>query len=315
MSAARDLTSVSGAIFGTTWTVKVVGEHPDPKGLSQRLDARLQALDQALSTYRDDSALMGLNRAPSGEWVSVPRELHEVLSISKGVHRRSEGAFDPTVGELVRAWGFGPDARPRSAPDVHALAGRVGFEHLELHPSDLAARWLRDGMELDLSAVAKGYAVDQLAALLRSEGSVRHMVEIGGEVRARGAGPSGGPWRIGVETPVAGARRQAVVAVSLRDAAMATSGDYRNFYRLDGTTVSHTIDPRTGSPVTHELGSVTVISESAAEADAWATALNVMGPARAETVASRAGLDYMMLVRTGDTFREIMSPGFSAMTN
>ena len=314
-AATRDLTSVSGAIFGTTWNVKVVGESPDSEGLASRLDGRLRRLDEVLSTYREDSALMWLNRAPKGEWVNLAPELHEVLTISKSVHRLSEGAFDPTVGRLVRAWGFGPDPRPSRAPDVAKLMSSVGFHHLELHPSDMKARWLRQGVDLDLSAVAKGYAVDQLSQLLDSEGLTRHMVEIGGEVRTHGAGPTGDAWRIGVETPDARPKREAAVAVSLHDRAMATSGDYRNFYQVDGDVVSHTIDPVTGSPVTHDLGSVTVISTTAAEADAWATALNVLGPVRGEAIASRAGLDYMMIVRTGDAFRQVLSPGFSAMAD
>ncbi len=313
-AASRDLTSVSGGIFGTTWTVKLVGESPDVTALSRDLDRRLQLLDMALSTYREDSELMRLNRAGAGEWVEVSPELHEVLALSKRVHHASDGAFDPTVGVLVRAWGFGPDAKPTAAPNVEGLMRTVDFDALELHPSKRAARWTRAGVELDLSAIAKGYAVDELAARLDESGETRYMVEIGGEVRVRGDGPSGGPWRIGVESPRAGAPRAPAVAVALRDGAMATSGDYRNFYQLDGRTVSHTIDPRTGSPVTHEVGSVTVLCATAAEADAWATALNVLGHGLGESVASRAGLDYLMIVRVEDGFRHIVSPGFDAKT-
>jgi FAD:protein FMN transferase len=313
-TAASDLTSVSGEIFGTTWTVKMVGEAPDVTSLSQDLDRRLQLLDGALSTYRDDSELMRLNRTGPGEWVEVSPELHEVLALSKRIHNASDGAFDPTVGALVRAWGFGPDARPSVAPDVAGLMRTVGFDALDLHPTRRAVRWSRAGIQLDLSAVAKGYAVDNLAALLDAAGASRYMVEIGGEIRVRGDGPVGTTWRIGVESPQSGTARKPALAVALRDAAMATSGDYRNFYQLDGRSVSHTIDPRTGSPVTHDVGSVTVLCATAAEADAWATALNVLGPGLGESVASRAGVDYLMIVRAQDSFRHIVSPGFASKT-
>lgn len=304
------MTSVSGAIFGTTWSVKLVGAPEGAKELAGLLDVKLRSLDAALSTYREDSDLMRLNGAPVNSWVSLPDPLVEVLRISKTVYEESGGAFDPTVGRLVRAWGFGPDPRPRVAPDVAALVADVGFGHLEVHATEPRARWLREGVEIDLSAVAKGYAVDQISTLLTDEGHGRHMVEIGGEVRARGMGPTGGPWRIGVERPDAGTQRAVMTTVALEDRGMATSGDYRNFYQLEGQKVSHTIDPRTGAPVTHHVASVTVLADSAASADAWATALHVLGSQGSEVVASRASIEYMMLVRTDEGFAEVATAGF-----
>jgi len=200
----------------------------------------------------------------------------------------------------VDAWGFGPE--PAAAPPDEATIERLledhGYTHLELDAGDLTVRKDNPRLRCDLSAIAKGYAVDRVALRVEKLGLRDFMVEIGGEVRVAGRNAEGQAWRIGVERPDGGGRPWA--AVALTDGAMATSGDYRNYYERDGVRISHTIDPRTGRPITHALASVSVIHPSCMTADALATALNVLGPGEGRELVEREGLAALFLVRTDD---------------
>jgi len=300
---------VSGPVFGTTYHVVLVGPGPGGADLERLVEASLERVDATMSTYRADSDLSRFNAAAPGKAIPMDPAVFEVLSISGDVVARSEGAFDPTVGPLVRAWGFGPDERPQAPPDIEGLRARVGWSKIAIDAASHTATKSTAGQELDLSAVAKGFAVDRVAQVLAEAGATNYMVEVGGEVRVAGLSPQGRPWRIGIEQPDAEAR-SVHAAVELDDRAMATSGDYRNYYEVDGQRVSHTIDPRTGRPIAHRLASVTVLADTCAAADAWATALNVLGPAEGLAKAESEGLDAYLIVRAAEGFEVRHTSGF-----
>jgi thiamine biosynthesis lipoprotein len=245
--------------------------------------------------------------------VEVSAPLAEVIALSLEVHRASEGAFDVTVGPLVDAWGFGPAGRPARQPtedELAALLACVGSDKLALEGKTLAKAPPK--RRVDLSAVAKGDAIDRLSDLLARLGEPDHLVEIGGELRARGHSARGGAFQVGIEEPEL--RRQAVrKVVQLEDRALATSGNYRNFLELEGRRVVHTVDPRTGQAVQHGLLSASVLHPRCAAADAWATALMAAGPDRAWALAEANGLEVLLLLDAGDGgVVERASPGFSS---
>ena len=319
-AAELEQAEFSGAVFGTTFSVKVVsaGLTDDQQAaVSGAIRAELDAVDAAMSTWKEDSELSVLNRAPVGEAQTVSAPLFTVLDLARQVHADSGGAFDVTVGPLVNRWGFGPEGRRADAPDADELAAlqaQVGQAHLALDAAGSTATRGVEGLFVDLSAIAKGYAVDRVSAALLELGQDRHMVEIGGEVVAHGDNLEGRPWRIAIEKPDTLARSPFDV-VGLDGEAMATSGDYRNVAEVEGQRVSHTIDPRTGQPVQHRLASVTVVADSCALADAWATALSVLGPEEGRAAADAHGVAATFLVREGDGFTQSATRAYQARFN
>ena len=310
-----DSARFSGQTMGTSYHITLVADSGDSldtslDGLQQAVDDELVKINQMMSTYIPDSELMRFNRVPVDQWQGLSEPLLEVFAISQEISEKSRGAFDITVGPLVNLWGFGPDMRPHTVPDGDALLAahsQVGYEYLQVDATQ--ARRLRD-ISVDLSSVAKGYGVDWIAAFLADRGYQNYMVEIGGEVRVAGVSPRNGDWRIAVEQPSLlheGSR----LALELKNQAVATSGDYRNYFEAEGVRFSHTIDPATGKPITHNLVSVTVIADTAAKADAWATALNVMGPEKGLALANAEQLAVYMVVKTDSGFADIRSVSFS----
>jgi len=304
-----------GNIFGTFYQVTIMD--PLTQGESLELEAgfkaELESVDQAMSTYRDDSELIAFNEAPLEEWQPLSNELIEVLAISQSVAEASHGAFDITVGDLVNLWSFGPGARPEEVPADDILAERltqVGFDAVEVDTQNMQARRTRD-VFVDLSGVAKGHATDRVAAYLNQQGIEHYLVNLGGDLIARGVRDEDEqtPWRIGIEVPEDGQQRAQHI-IPLESMSVATSGDYRNYFEVDGQRFSHTIDPRTGRPVTHQLASVSVFHPSNAWADAWATALLVVGEQEAMQLAVQNNLKVLLLVRDGEQWRSIASPEF-----
>ncbi len=296
-----------GNTMGTTYSVKVVLEEGvDLEGekakLQKNLDLVLAAVNQQMSTYISNSELSRINKSDVGQKVSVSEPLAEILRISLEVYRTSSGAFDVTVGPLVNIWGFGPDEVDQ-APSAEAIAKArsvVGMYYLLVDEDSNLTK--HKDIYIDLSAIAKGYATDVMAKLLDDSGYPNYMVEIGGELKIKGHNPKGKPWTIGVEKPTL-KRSGAVQGVRGNDVAIATSGDYRNYYEKDGERVSHTIDPNTGRPIDHSLASVTVITKSGAYADAYATALNVLGPEKGLALANELDLAAYFIIRDKDAFR------------
>jgi len=307
---------ISGPAFGTEYHISVVLTEDQERleNLSQGITDILESVDASMSTWREDSELSRFNQAPDQSlWFPVSDSLYAVLATARAVSGLSNGAFDVTVGPVVNLWGFGPDARPETVPDDETLAlalASTGYEKLELREEPRAIR-ARSRQYVDLSAIAKGYAVDVVATYLENEGVEAFLVEIGGEIRTAGRKPGGDLWRLAVEEPVSG-QRQVNRVVALEEGAMATSGDYRNYYESQGQRYSHTIDPETGKPVTHNLASVTVIAPTAMEADAWATTFSVMGFEKSRELASERDMAAYFIVRKEDGFESEVTSAFSS---
>jgi thiamine biosynthesis lipoprotein len=311
--------SLTGEAMGTSWTVHVADANRLPGLDAQTLvDTALHEVDAVMSTWNDDSALMRFNAADSTDWISVPASLATVVADARRISELTGGAFDITAAPLVDAWGFGPAGAPAMPPTPAALAAlrsRVGFRLLENRAEPPALRKHDPAMRADLSAIAKGYAVDRVALALEAAGSRNYLVEIGGELRIRGRRTTGEAWRIGIEQPDP-ARRSVQRELALnRDAALATSGDYRNFVELGGRRQAHIIDPRTGWPAAHALASVTVIAANCAEADALATALTVLGPQDGYRLARDESIAALFIMRTADGFEERSTAAFEAWLN
>ena len=309
----------TGATMGTTYLVKIVppDDYSDALNteLAEQIAATLELIDALMSTYRPDSELSRFNASRSLEPFSISKETAEVFACAEAVSRATNGALDVTVGPLVNAWGFGPEVRSGVPGDaeIDALRKRVGYEKLVLDLERNTIRKTIPDLYCDLSAVAKGYAVDRIAELLEAMGH-DYFVEVGGEVRARGVDNAGRPlWTAGIEQPIPD-RRVVHRIVPMPEGALATSGDYRNFYEENGERISHTIDPRTGRPVRHPPGSVSVLDARCAVADAYATALVVLGPEAGYALAVRLDLPALfLLVNEDGSIEERMTPAFEAL--
>lgn len=300
-------TTLHGPTMGTRWSASVEADTTmDLAALRQDLAAAVEQVDEQMSPWKPDSDLMRLNRAPVDDWVDLPAEILEVLDCALDVYRLSAGAFDPCVGALVDAWGFGavrdtPDAqaiRAASQPTPHMANGRLELDR----PAGRARK--RAPLQLDLCGIAKGYAVDRMANVLQQHG-VRHaLAALDGELRAVGGQASGVPWAVALERPEAG-RRAVHGVIELEDLAVATSGDYRRYLEVGDARLAHTMDARRGAPVNNAVASVTVLARSCMQADAWATALLVEGANEGLATAQRMGLDVLFLLRRPEGLVEV----------
>ncbi len=301
----EEVVKLAGATMGTTWHVTYipVPGAADETTVLAAIESQLETVNGSMSTYLPDSEISRFNQSPADTWIGVSAPFFSVLSTALEVGRASEGAYDVTVGPLVDLWGFGPGGGADRIPEpveIEAALAAVGQDLLRLDGEATRVKKLA-AVHLDFSSLAKGYAVDRIAGALREQGVDRYLVEVGGEMRLGGLSGRGDLWRVAIEQPRSGTRGIAT-AIELTDAAVATSGDYRNYFEIDGRRYSHSIDPRTGRPVAHELVSVTVVHPSAMVADAWATALTVMGPQRAAAVAKEQDLAVYFIRRDGDGF-------------
>lgn len=312
--------SLQGATMGTTWAVRVVLSADTPlHALHDGIQARLDRVDEQMSTYKPQSVLSRFNSAPAGTWHVLPTECFEVVAHALQVARDSDGAYDPTVGPLVNLWGFGPDAPRREPPSDEAIAAareRIGWWKLKLDASTQSL-YQPGGVYLDLSSVAKGYSVDLVGSYLDSLGIHAWLIEVGGEMKGQGMKPDGSPWRIGIERP--GAATGAVErmdqlsqVLTLSGRAIATSGDYRRQFEAAGTSFSHHIDPRRGRPVTHAVASVSVLAGRAMHADPMGTLMTVLGPEQGLIYAQERGLPVLFILRGERGLEERLSPAFEA---
>ena len=298
--------------MGTTYIVKLAPVGPiDDSALDQlrsAIDAAITDVDRAMSTYRPDSELSQFNAARADESVELSAATLQVFHAAAEIGELTNGALDPTVGPLVNAWGFGPgERRDLSDSEIEELRAQTGWDKLAI--SSLGVTKLSDRVACDLSAIAKGYAVDCVSETLLGLGQPNHMVEIGGEIRASGLNSEGRTWRIAIEKPETPGGIQRTV--SLDNLSMATSGDYRNYYEKEGVRLSHTIDPRTGRPVAHRLASVAVVEPACMRADGFATALMVLGEDEGYAIAQRLELAALFIVRTDEGFEERPTPAFT----
>ena len=302
--------------MGTTFQVKIAQSEItlDMEVLKREINARLEEVNRQMSTYRDDSEITQFNRSRSTDWFGVSSDFAYVLHIAREISTWSDGAFDVTIGPLVNLWGFGPNAIPDRVPSpdsIQAAKKLVGYKKIRVDLSASALKKEIPEVYCDLSAVAKGFGVDRIASYLDSLGIHHYFIEIGGELRTKGHNHLGQLWRIGIASPAGQGELQK--ALVLNDMSLATSGDYHNYFERDGIRYSHTIDPRTGQPITHALASVSVLHKSCAYADGLATAINVMGPEKGFEFAEKRNFAVFMIVRQGDGFVEKMTSGFEKM--
>jgi len=340
---------LGGATMGTLWQVSLVASaDADLHAFHDGIQACLDRVVAQMSTWEPDSDISRYNRAPAGSWQALPQPFFEVLRQALAIADASGGACDPTVGPLVEAWGFGPHGPAGRMPDADTLAAaraRVGWERVVLDPA--GQRVLQPGgVALDLSGIAKGHGVDAVVDWLRARAVPAALVEVGGELRGYGRKPDGRPWTVLAEAwpeeepdlpgghhesgggpdghdaggrdaddargegIVADGRTQPPCIVVLDDAAVATSGDHWHRFEHDGRLYSHTIDPRSGAPVDHAPAAVTVVAERALAADAWATALTVLGADEGYALAEARDIAARFVVRTADGVQERCTAAF-----
>lgn len=305
-------TAINGRTMGTTYHIKVWAS-TDQNRLQAAVEKTLARINGRMSTFDPGSEVSRFNRSQQTDWFTVSPETMTVLRAAMAVGRASHGAFDITVAPLVNLWGFGTTGRRETSPPAAEIAARkkmVGLDMISLDPGQPRLKKKAPGVTIDLSAIAKGYAVDAVAGQLDDMGFSSYLVEIGGEVRTRGRKADGRPWTVAIEQPDPG-RRAIALAIGLTDRALATSGTYRNFFVNNQRRYSHTIDPRTGAPVTHRLVSVSVAAPSCMVADAWATALMVLGPEQGRAAADRRGLAALFFIHTDNGIQQERSQAWN----
>jgi thiamine biosynthesis lipoprotein len=319
----KEVLKISGPTMGTEYHISWVSNKPsgiareaEQRNIQQMIDERLLAINKSMSTYDSQSELSIINRAENFQWQNISTDLYQVLNMAQKVNEQSNKAFDITVGPLVNLWGFGPNKANNQIPElskIQELMTEVGADALSLRQQD--ARYqlrLSENRYIDLSAIAKGYGVDVLGILLQAQGIENYLIEVGGEIVARGKKPNNQSWRIAIEAPNDDGRSVQII-IPLSNLGVATSGDYRNFFEQEGRRFSHTIDGRTGYPVEHNLASVSVLHESVAMADAWATALTVLGAEQGFKLAEEFNLAAYFIVRSNNGYEQLSSRQFEQL--
>lgn len=311
VSFSPELVSFSGPTMGTTYSVKytTTADTPDREDLKSEVDVVLLRVNKLMSTYDPTSELSEFNKLPVGTNVTVSDDLAYVLGEALKISQLTGGKYDVTVGPLVNLWGFGPDKHKDEVPSDSSIAEakeKVGYHYVKLDGNELSKS--RD-VYVDLSSIAKGYGVDAVARVLKEAGVNNYLVEVGGEISVSGRKLDGSNWLIGVESP-AGGHNVAERVIEANDIAIATSGDYRNYFEENGVRYSHTIDPITGKPITHRLVSVTVIDSNTTRADGLATAITVLGPDAGLKFAQENDIAAYMLVKEDSGFVERYSEAF-----
>lgn len=314
--SVADVTTLVGRTMGTTYTIRLaeVPAAMTPQAIQAQVDERLAEFDLAMSTYNPESELSRFNRSATSDWFDVSVDTAKVVDFALKLAADTGGKFDPTVGPLVNLWGFGPSRKVRRPPSDEAIAEArksVGYEHLAARLDPPALKKDLASIYVDLNAIAPGYGIDVVAELLEHIGISAFMIEIGGEVRTRGVKPDGSKWKIGIEDADP-SKETFKAVVPLKNEALATSGNYRNFFEFEDRTYSHTIDPSTGRPVEHRLATVTVRAPTCMEADAYATAVTALGPEAGYDWAVKRDLAVLMVERTDDDYRDRATPQWTA---
>ncbi len=296
----------SGKTMGTTYHIKVVSSvDGDTNGLDKKIDMRLEEINQSMSTYIKDSEISRFNEDESGKPFEVTSDFYKVMTVSQELYQLTDGAWDGTINPLVNLWGFGKTKRKQSVPqkdDILKLLENTGFHYIRIIKNNLLIKKNRPSVTLDFASIAKGYGVDQIANVIKNSGVDNFLVEIGGEVYAFGVKENGSNWRVGVNRPDKNASTDQIYKViNLTDRALATSGDYRIFFEIDGLRYSHVIDPRTGYPVKNGVVSVSILADSCMFADGLATAVMVMGHKKGlELVRRLKNTECLIIVREKD---------------
>ncbi len=308
----QQVVSIQGNTMGTTYHISWVQPNRPVERLTLQaaVDARLEQVNDSMSTWRKDALISQFNRHQFDTPMRIDDDFVRVLEEAIRLADLTGGALDVTVGPLVNLWGFGPDGRVTSAPspmEIDAAKARVGVGHLQLKGEYLSKD--RPDIYLDLSAIAKGYGVDVVAEVLEQRGIHNYLVEVGGELRLNGVKPGNQPWRIAIEQPDENGR-EVFRVIEPGELAVATSGDYRNFFEEDGRRFSHLIDPRSGEPVNTRLASATVLAPSCMTADGLATAFIVMGTESALALAEQTDLPVMLIEKSPEGYQVHYSSAF-----
>nr|WP_267960424.1 FAD:protein FMN transferase [Vibrio fluvialis] len=308
---------LSGPTMGTSYNIKYLQQDglPSSDDLHKEIDRLLEEVNDQMSTYRKDSELSRFNQYQGIDPFEVSNQTATVVKEAIRLNGLTEGALDVTVGPLVNLWGFGPEARPEVVPTDAELAERkanTGIHHLSVDGNKLSKDLPH--LYVDLSTIAKGWGVDVVANYIESQGIHNYMVEVGGEIRLKGLNRDGVPWRIAVEKPTVDERSIQEI-IEPGDMAIATSGDYRNYFERDGVRYSHIINPQTGRPIHNRVVSVTVLDKSCMTADGLATGLMVLGDEKGIEIAEQNHIPVFMIVKTDDGFKEIASSAFKPYLN
>lgn len=310
---------LSGQTMGTSYHISFKNNGLDSAVLQKQIDDKLFAINKSMSTYDDTATIMAFNRASAGQVIAIDDDFKKVLADSRIIFEKSGGAFDPTVMPLVALWGFGKELtadrlnNPPSDEQIAKVRTVIGLDKVIDRENGIEKAV--DGVGLDFSAIAKGYGVDVVAKVLADNGIADYMVEIGGEVATFGKNPDGKAWTIGIDMPTTNStvqNREILTALPLTDDHLATSGSYRNFLVYDGVQYSHTIDPKTAYPVQGSALSVTVLHDSTALADGWATALSAMPMDRAIKTANEQQLSVLLVGQAGDKLQIVQSEQFKS---
>tara|TARA_R110001632_G_scaffold1368_3_gene5528 strand:- start:85481 stop:86494 length:1014 start_codon:yes stop_codon:yes gene_type:complete len=306
-----ELVSFSGPTMGTTYTVKFYTTEnvKKPSDLKVGVDAALVRVNKLMSTYDPNSELSVFNKLPENQFSNISEDMAYVIDKALLISEMSGGEYDITIGPLVNLWGFGPGKREDKVPSqvlIDEAKSRVGYHYLKLDGRRLTKE---KNIYVDLSSIAKGYGVDMVAQVLQSKGVQSYLIEVGGEILSKGVKADGESWKVAIESP-AGGHEIVERILSVTDVAVATSGDYRNYFEKNGVRYSHTINPKTGRPITHRLVSVTVVDKTTTMADGLATAITVLGPEKGFEFAQKNGIAAYLLIKTDFGFEERPSDAF-----
>ena len=303
-----EILALNGLTMGTTYSVKINADNAfvEKNQISDDIDEILSEINQSMSTYIKESELSNINFSTISDWQSLSDDLFEVIDHAINVSLKTNGAFDITIAPLVNLWGFGPDKLQNKIPTdeiIELTKQNTGYKKISIDKSLKKISKLDPNLHIDLSGIAKGFAVDKIARYLDKRGFKNYLVEIGGELIGKGLNKDNQIWQIGIENP--GNNIDTIKRiVQLKDMAMATSGNYMNYFEKDGVRYSHTINPVTGKPIKHKLASVTVLDNSAMNADALATAFMVLGPEKALSLANNLKIAVYLIIKDGKSFEE-----------
>ena len=296
---------INGLTMGTTYSIKIKTANAAVNKEKIRADIEkiLLEINQKMSTYIVDSELSVINFSNSLDSNLISDDLFKVISHANTISKTTNGAFDITVGPLVNLWGFGPNKSENKIPsneEIELIKKNIGYKKIYLNKETTSIKKLHPDLYVDLSGIAKGFAVDKIALYLNSYNLENYLVEIGGELIAKGTNEDNEVWQIGIENP----NNNLAKIIGLKDIAMATSGDYRNYFEKNGVRYSHTINPNTGKPIKHKLASVTVLDKTAMNADALATAFMVLGPAKTIELANELKIGVYLIIKNDENFYE-----------
>ena len=299
---------LNGLTMGTTYSVKINADNAfvEKNQISDDIDEILSEINQSMSTYIKESELSNINFSTISDWQSISDDLFEVIDHAINVSLKTNGAFDITIAPLVNLWGFGPDKLQNKIPTdeiIELTKQNTGYKKISIDKSLKKISKLDPNLHIDLSGIAKGFAVDKIARYLDKRGFKNYLVEIGGELIGKGLNKDNEIWQIGIENPDNNSDTIKRI-IQLKDMAMATSGNYMNYFEKDGVRYSHTINPVTGKPIKHKLASVTVLDNSAMNADALATAFMVLGSEKALSLANNLEIAIYLIIKDGKRFEE-----------